>query len=76
MQQWGVNYWETYYPVENLISVKSLLSIASIHELPSVSIDFVSDFPQYDLDVDVFKEILLGMIVYGNMVEWFLKLNK
>ena len=31
MQQWGANYWETYAPVANWISVKSLLSITSIH---------------------------------------------
>ena len=33
MQQWGVNYWENYDPVVNWISLRSLLAIASIHEL-------------------------------------------
>ena len=61
MQYWGVNYWETYAPLENWISVGSLLAIASIYELPIISIDFVTEFPQAGLDVDVFVEIHLGM---------------
>jgi len=75
-QQWGVNYWETYAPVVNWISVRALLAIASIHKLPSRSIDFVLAFPQADLDVDVFMELPIGMDVDGNRSDWVLKLNK
>ena len=53
IQQWGVNYWETYAPVVNWISVTSLLAISSIHEFPSRSIDYSLAFPKYGLDVDV-----------------------
>ena len=35
IRQWGVDYWETYYPGVNYISVKSLLDIEIIHELTS-----------------------------------------
>ena len=35
------------------------LAIASIHEFPSRSIDFVMVFPQSGLDVDVFMELPL-----------------
>ena len=49
------------------MSVRFILAIASIHELPSRSIDFVLDFNQADLDVDAFTEIPLGMGVYGNI---------
>ena len=31
MQQWGVNYWETYSPVVNWISVRHPLAIVSIN---------------------------------------------
>ena len=51
----------TYEPVVNWISVRSLLSIASINKLPSRSIKLVIEFTQYDLDVDVFMEISLCM---------------
>ena len=53
--------------------MRSLLAIASINELPSISIDFVLAFTQDNLDVDVFVELNLGMGVDGNRVEWFLK---
>ena len=43
-----------------------MLAIASVHEFPSISIDFVLDFPQADLDVNVFTELTLGMEVDGN----------
>ena len=59
MQQWIVKYGLTFAPVLNWISVRSLLAIASIHELTSMSIDFVLDFTLYDLDVDVSMDITL-----------------
>ena len=49
--------------MENWIIVRSLLAIASIHEFISISIDFVLAFPQYGLDLGVFVEIPLGMMV-------------
>ena len=66
MHQWGVNYWETYTPLVNWIIVRSLLAIASIHELTSRSIDFVIYFNQDDLDGDVFMDLPLVMGVYKN----------
>ena len=75
-KKWGVNQWETYSPVVNLISARSLLAIASIHELKSISIEFVLAFTQSDLDVDVFMDIPLGMEVYVNIREWVINLNK
>ena len=76
MQHWGVNYWKTYPPVVNWISVRSLLAISSIHELPNILTDFLLDFPLYDLDVDVFMDLPLGMGVDRNRGEWVLKSNK
>eukprot|EP00984_Skeletonema_dohrnii_P025786 scaffold14972_cov139-Skeletonema_dohrnii-CCMP3373.AAC.1 len=40
MQQWGENYWETYSPVVNMLTVRLLLIICKIHNLHSKSIDF------------------------------------
>ena len=54
MQQQLVNYWETYATVENWITVRSILAIASVHKLPSISIEFLLAFPQSELDVYVF----------------------
>ena len=60
----------------NRISVRSLLAIANIHEFPSRSYEFVLDFPQAELGVDVFIELLLGNVIDGNRGEWVLSLNK
>ena len=75
MQQWVLNYWETYSPVVNWISVRSLLAIASIHGLTSIKIDFVLSFTQYDLNADVFMELTLEMGVDANKGELVLNFN-
>ena len=56
--------------------MRSLLAITSIHEFPSISIDFVLNFTQAYLDVDVFKELLLGMGFDVKILKWLLKLYK
>ena len=73
--KWGVNSWETYAPVVDWISVRSLLAIASVYEFPSRSIEFLLAFTQAYLDVDVFVDPPLVMGVDGNRGEWVLKLK-
>ena len=63
MQQWGVNYWETYAPVVNWISIRFLLILSEIAGLESQAIDFVLAFPQANLDVPVYMELPVGMKV-------------
>ncbi len=60
MQTRGIHYWETYASVVNWASVCLLLAVAKIHGLPSKSIDYVLAFPQADLEVPVYMELLLG----------------
>eukprot|EP00956_Cyclotella_meneghiniana_P004612 scaffold5674_cov35-Cyclotella_meneghiniana.AAC.4 len=48
MQQWGVNYWESYAPVVNRISVRFLLIVLA--------------FPQEDLDTPVYMELPIGVL--------------
>ena len=62
-QQWGVNYWETYTPVVNWISVRFLLIISELTGLETQSIDFVLAFPHTKLDVPAFMEIPPGVDV-------------
>lgn len=79
MQQWGENYWETYSPVVNMLSVRLILAIAHIHNLDSKSIDFVLAFPQAELDVDIWMELPRGMVPEcdeGNKHLYVLKLKK
>eukprot|EP00957_Ditylum_brightwellii_P148690 11320339-Ditylum_brightwellii.AAC.1 len=77
MQRWGVYFWETYSPVVNWTTVRTLLAIASIHNLPSKCIDFVSAYPQAKLDIDIFMELPIGIDLHkGNSKEYVLSLNR
>jgi hypothetical protein len=79
MQQRGENYWETYLPVINMISVKLLLVIAKIHGLESKLIDFVLAFPQADLDEDIWMDLPIGFKPIDDPAEapkFVLKLRK
>eukprot|EP00957_Ditylum_brightwellii_P183380 13968671-Ditylum_brightwellii.AAC.1 len=61
MQRWGVDFWDTYSPVVNWITVQTLLTIVSIHNLPTKCIDFVLAFPQAKLDIDILMELSIGI---------------
>ena len=81
MQQWGDNYWETYSPVVNMISVRLLLAITKIYKLDSKAIDFVLAFPQAELDEDIWMYLPIGFQVDGQTEtdsdkNYILKLNK
>ena len=65
MQKWGDNYWETYFPVVNMLSVRLLLSIAKIYNLESKDIDFALAFPQADLEEDIWMYLPTGFQVDG-----------
>ena len=65
MQKEGVNYWEKHTTVVNGISIYKLMDVYYLHEIHSISIDFVLIFTQYKLDVDVFMEIPMVMDIDG-----------
>ena len=77
MQTWGENYWETYAPVVNWLSVRIILIISILHDLDTRAMDFVLAFPQADLDEDVYMELPYGFeAMNGENKEYVLKLNK
>jgi hypothetical protein len=78
MQQWGTNYWETYSPVVNMVTVRLILLLARICKLESKAIDFVLTFPQAEFDVDIWMYLLLGFQVdtENECKCYILKLNK
>ena len=75
MQRWDIDFWETYAPVVNWISVWLLLILAIIHVLDTKSTDFVLAFPQAKLEIDVFMELPYGFD-YGIKGQYVLKLKK
>ena len=66
MQKYGVNYWETYSPTVNWISVHFLMIVAQVLELDTQAIDFVLEFPQAELEVPVYMELPAGMDLAGH----------
>ena len=76
MQQWGVDYWETYAPVVNWLSVRTLLVLSVLHGYHSRSIDFVLAFPQAELKEDIFMEIPAGFSNSDIKKQYVLKLDK
>ena len=81
MQQWGDSYWETYFPVVNMLSVCLIIAIAKLYNLDSKAIDFVIAFPQADLEEDIWMYLPIGLQVDGHTEasserSFLLKLNK
>ena len=75
-KQWGINYWETYDPVVNWVSVKFLLIISQLAGLKTQALDFVSAFPQAKLDVPVYIKIPTGIdIENGSKDEYLISLK-
>ena len=66
MQQYGVNYLETYSPTVNYLNVSFLMIVAQVLELDTQAIDFVLAFPQDELEVPVYMELPAGMDLAGH----------
>ena len=66
MPQNGVQYWETYSPTVNWISVQFLIIFAQILKLDTKLIDFVFAFPQDDLYFRIYMELTEGMDLVGH----------
>ena len=76
MQEKGINYWETYAPVVQCMSVRIILTLAAIENLHTKLIDFVLAYPQADLDVDIYTELPQGFNVGPESGRYVLKLQK
>jgi hypothetical protein len=78
MQQWGTNYWETYSPVVNMVTVHLILLLALIYKLELKAIDFVLAFPQAELDINIWMYLPIGVQVDKENESkcYILKLNK
>ena len=60
MHQWGVNYWETYYPVVNWMSVRPMLTLSILRELHTKSLNFVLTYTKDDAKTEIFMELPIG----------------
>ncbi len=78
MQQWGTNYWETYSPVVNMVTVCLILLLAQIYKLDSKAINFFLTFPQAELDVHIwmYLPIVFQVDTENESKCYILKLSK
>ena len=71
-----MNYWETYAPVGNWVSVRFLLIISQLAGLETQALDFVLTFTQAKLDVPVYMKIPRGIdIENGNKNKYLISLK-
>ena len=66
VQQYEVNYWETYSSTVNWVSVRFLMIFAQILNLDTKAIVFVLVLPQDYLDVPFYMELPAGMYLAGH----------
>ena len=74
MQVYGHNYWDTYAPIVNWISIRMMLTLSVIHQLYTTSINFTLAFLQADVEATIYMEVPLGCEVpEGDYVRLLLK---
>ena len=76
MQDICINYWKTYTPVVQWMSVRIMLTLAAIKKNCTNSIDFVLAYRQANLDVDIYMELPQGLNVGPESGGYVLKLQK
>jgi hypothetical protein len=78
MQQLGTNYWETYSPVANMVTVRLILLLAQIYKLELKAIAFVLAFSQAELDVNIWMYLPIDFQVdiENESKFYILELNK
>ena len=58
----GLNYWETHSPVVTWLAIRVLLVMSLILQWHAFQVDFVSAFPQADVECPMFVEIPKGYV--------------
>ena len=62
-QKFGIDYWQTYAPVDNWSTVRLVLVLSAILDLKSCQVDFAQAFPQAPLSDPVYLKIPQGWYV-------------
>ena len=56
-QEYGVDYLNTYSPVVNWFSIRTLLTMAAIKKCHSIQVEFIQAYPQAPIDYDLYMEL-------------------
>ena len=57
LQVHAENFWYTYAPVVQWVSICMMLTLSVIHDLNMTSIDFALEFPQSETDRTIYMEV-------------------
>ena len=69
MQLEGVDFEETFAPVVNWVTVRTLLVLSQTLSLATAQIDYTAAFPQADLNEDVYVEMPRGFREEGMVLK-------
>jgi Reverse transcriptase (RNA-dependent DNA polymerase) len=56
----GINFWETYAPVAQWISIRLILCMAAVNQWPVKTFDFVQAFPQAPSESELYIDVSRG----------------
>ena len=77
MEQWGVNYWETYSPVANWMSVSATINLVIRIEIHTKSIVFLLAYTHVDVKSEIFMELPIGFgVEHSHPREWVIGLDR
>ena len=75
-EEMGVNYWETYSTVVNLMSGRSTITLSILRYIHTESVNFVLAYNQTNKKSEIFMELLIGFGVEGSHPrEWVIRLD-
>jgi Reverse transcriptase (RNA-dependent DNA polymerase) len=69
----GVNFWETYAPAAQWVSIRLFLCFAAVNKWPVKTFDFVHAFPQAPSEAELYIDIPRGCTIDGDNSKWAMK---
>ena len=72
----GLHYWDTYAPVVQWFTIRTLMIISILEGLENRCIDFVLAFPQANIKVDIYMKVPFGFETPNDGKIYVLKLRK
>ena len=76
IHKYGVNYWETYSPAVNWMSVRAMLTLSILREIHNKSVFFLA-YTHDDVKTEILMELPIGFGVEGaHPIEWVIRLDK
>ena len=72
----GLHYWDTYAPVVQWFTVRTLLIISTLENLENRCVDFVLAFPQTNIKVDIYMKLPFDFEAPDDGHRYVLKLKK